>query len=303
MFKRLLLSMSLSFIPGMALACACGCQVFEVGTAAMLPTGEGGMAWMEYDFMNQDINWSGSKVAPEANNPDKRIRTDFYTAGMQYMFNRSWGMEAEVPYTNRYFRTTDDSGDFRSSQHDALGDIRIKGIYSGFSSDMSSGVTFGLKLPTGDHTFLGFDRDTDIGSGSTDMLLGAYHLGRLTNNNNWLWFINGQWDHAFMTQGQYRPGDEFDAAAGIYYDVGSVLGVGHLFPVLQVIGSDRQRDSGANANPGNSGYTRFLISPGLEYDVKSLKLYGDVEFPVYQNVNGNQLVAPVLFKFIVGYNF
>jgi hypothetical protein len=34
-----------------------------------------------------------------------------------------------------------------------------------------------------------------------------------------------------------------------------------------------------------------------------VKLYGDVEVPIYQNANGNQIVAPVLFKFIVGYSF
>ena len=41
----------------------------------------------------------------------------------------------------------------------------------------------------------------------------------------------------------------------------------------------------------------------MEYDINDIKVYGDVEFPIYQNVNGNQLVAPVLFKFILGYNF
>ncbi len=303
MINRVLLILLLSCSPGFAYACACGCGVFEVGTAAMLPTSEGGLAWLEYDFMNQDINWSGGKVAPEANNPDRRLRSGFYTAGMQYMFSRDWGVMAEVPYTDRYFRTTDDNNNPVSFKHDALGDIRLKGIYSGFSPDMSTGVDFGLKLPTGDHTFHGFDRDTDIGSGSTDLLLGAYHMGRLTANGKWDWFVNGQWDHAFLTQGQYRPGDELDAAAGIYFNAGSIAGYGAFSPLLQIVGSDRQRDSGANANPDNSGYTRLLISPGFEYDIKNLRLYGDVEFPLYQNVNGNQLVAPTLFKFIAGYSF
>ena len=31
-------------------ACACGCGVFDVGTASMLPQGPGGMAWLEYDL-------------------------------------------------------------------------------------------------------------------------------------------------------------------------------------------------------------------------------------------------------------
>ena len=52
-----------------------------------------------------------------------------------------------------------------------------------------------------------------------------------------------------------------------------------------------------------SGYQRLMLSPGVEYDVNNIKLYGDVEIPVYQHVNGNQLTAPVMYKFIVGYNF
>ena len=46
-----------------------------------------------------------------------------------------------------------------------------------------------------------------------------------------------------------------------------------------------------------------MLSPGIEADVGKWKLYGDVEFPVYQDMNGNQLVAHQLVKFIVSYSF
>jgi hypothetical protein len=73
--------------------------------------------------------------------------------------------------------------------------------------------------------------------------------------------------------------------------------------LLQLLVSVRQHDVGLNADPADSGYQRLLISPGVEYDVNELKLYGDVEVPVFQNMNGNQLVAPFALKFIVGYSF
>ena len=47
-------------------------------------------------------------------------------------------------------------------------------MYTGFFKDMSTGVIFGLKLPTGTYTAPGLDRDTQIGSGSTDLMLGGY---------------------------------------------------------------------------------------------------------------------------------
>ncbi len=47
-----------------------------------------------------------------------------------------------------------------SFEHSALGDIRIEGMYTGFSDDMSTGVRFGVKLASGDFTYSNFDRDT-----------------------------------------------------------------------------------------------------------------------------------------------
>src|SRR5579863_4814450 len=81
-----------------ASACACGCGVFSVGTSALLPNGTGGSAFFEYDYMNQTQDWHGTSSAPASANPDKDIRTDFYTVGLQYMFNRDWGVMVEVPY-------------------------------------------------------------------------------------------------------------------------------------------------------------------------------------------------------------
>jgi len=288
--------------PGFALACACGCGVFDVGTGTMMPTDEGGNVWFEYDFMNQQTNWHDASEAPKANNGDKLLRSNFFQFGGQYMFNRSWGVQGEVPFTDRYFKTTnDDTGDILHHQHSAFGDIHLQGVYSGFSDDMSTGVTFGLKLPSGDFTYSGFDRDTSIGTGSTDLLIGAYHMGVINKQFNW--FANGQWDHAFLTQGGYRPGDEIDAALGSYYNGFEIGKTSKIAPLLQLIGSYRVHDTGSAANPGNSGYERLMISPGIEYDIDAIKLYADVELPIYQRVNGNQIVAPVYAKFIVGYSF
>ena len=296
--------------PNDSWACACGCGVFQVGTGTMIPTGSGGRVWFEYDFLDQNKNWSGTSSAPAGNNEDKKITTDFFTAGVQYMFNRKWGVEATLPYWHREFKTTTDDpnpGDTSTFKHDDIGDAQIRGIYSGFSDDMSTGITFGLKLASGNFTYPNFDRDTSIGTGSTDILLGGYHMGDLTGMTArhlpFKWFVNGQVERAFLTQDGYRPGDEFDGALGIYYDAFRVGKSGNISPLFQLIGSVRAHDKGVNAAPSDSGYQRLLISPGIEYDVNKVRLYGDVEVPVYQNMNGNQLVSPVQLKFIVAYNF
>lgn len=295
--------LALALAPGIASACACGCGVFDVGTASMFPSGSGGTAFLEYDYMDQNRNWSGTSRAPAANNADKEIRTDFYTLGMQYMFSRSWGVEAELPYWNRYFKTTANSGDIVGFTHSAMGDVRLKGLYTGFSPDLSTGISFGVKLPNGDYTYPNFDRDTEIGTGSTDLLLGAYHLGSLTASGSWSYFVQANYEHAVATRDGYRPGDELDTALGTYYNGGAYGAITKVAPVLQIIASYRLHDSGPAADPADSGYQRVLFAPGIQLEFTDVKLYGDVEIPVYQHVNGNQLVAPVLVKFVVSHSF
>ena len=73
--------------------------------------------------------------------------------------------------------------------------------------------------------------------------------------------------------------------------------------MAQVIASERSSDGGGNANPDNSGYQRVLLSPGVEFHLHPVKVYADVELPVFQHVTDNQLVAPVLFKLTVSWMF
>ena len=302
-------------VPGLALACACGCGVFDVGTAAMIQTQPGAMLYLEDDYQNQNQNWVGSHAAPAANNADKEIETNFGGVGLDYNFNRDWGISVKVPYWLRTFRTDigpPGSADIQSYRHNALGDVRLLGTYTGLSPDMSTGLSIGVKLATGDWTYPNFDRDTSIGTGTTDLLLGGYHLGTISVESHTKWFVEALFERAFNSRAGYRPGNETDAAAGLIYD-GFKFGQGAtLSALVQVIGSSRLHDSGVNADPPNSGYQRVLLSPGLEADLGKWRLYADAEFRVYNYANAapsvategtqGQLVATTLFKFIVSYS-
>lgn len=275
----------------------------------MLPEGPGGTAYLEYDYQNQNSNWSGSSKAPAANNSDRQLETAFYTAGFEYFFNRAWGVQFELPFDHREFRTMGGaSGDqLVSLNWTALSDIRLKAIYTGFSPDMSVGLSFGLKLPTGNYThndpYDDIDRDSEIGTGSTDLLLGGFFRHQFAADPRWKWFTQAEWDQPVMIRDQYRPGAEVDAAAGIYFE-GWRKGTTSFTPVAQVIGSYRASDSGANsAHPVATGYRRIMLSPGVELHVRGLSFYADVEWPVYQHFTGDQLAASVLFKVIVSHEF
>ncbi len=275
----------------------------------MLPQGPGGMLFEEFDYMDQNMNWHHTSPAPAEDNGDKDIRTEFTTLGLQYMFNRKWGAEVELPYDFRHYAAT--SGG--STSWSSFGDLKLQGIYTGFKEDMSAGLTFGLKLPTGNdshdmNTIL--DRDTELGTGSTDILLGGFYRHSFGSvAPDLIWFAQLELDVPVLIQGGYRPGVELDTSIGAYYQ-GLSLGKLKITPIAQVIPSERTSDTGSWASggvndPGEvaSGYQRVLLSPGIEFDVHPVTIYADVEFDVFQNSRGNQLVAPELFKIVVSYMF
>jgi hypothetical protein len=288
-------------------ACACGCGIFDAGGSSMFPHGEGGLSYLEWDYQNQHENWHRGSRAPGIDNPDKQIETHFITLGLQYMFNPDWGVQIDVPYDVRHFVTTGGAtgDDIVSLRYNDLGDIRVRGIFDGFLDDHSLGVTFGFKLPTGNYAyqdaFNDLDRDTELGSGSTDLLLGAFFHRQLWRG--WSMFAQALFDLPVLQRDHYYPGLELDASVGTLYTFDVAEGA-TVAPLLQVIESARTSDGGkAAAHPVASGFHRLVLSPGIEVNAGPVMVYGDVEVPVYIHVTGDQLIAPVLFKAMVGFKF
>ncbi len=327
----------LSAVSTQALACACGCGVFDIGGFNFGQSGGpmGITVWGRYDYMDQNQNFEGTSKAPASDNSDKEIRTSFYTVGGSYMINRDWGVMAMIPFYQRAFTTTYSPdgmtnyiGTFNMF---APGDLKVMGSYSGFIPDHSFGVLFGLRLPTGQwrsptYTVGGttysiangnsiYDRDSLPGTGSTDVIIGAFKRGFLTDDQKLVYFVQATYEFAFMTIEGYRPGNELDAAAGLSYDFGAYGPFTSVAPLGQVLNSWRKNDSGwaGVPDPLNSGYERVLLSPGLNLGVGAFNIYADVEIPVYQFVNhaanvgiegtDGQLIASTLYKLQVSYAF
>lgn len=301
--RILLILMALAAMsPAGCLACACGCGVFSVGTGALVADGAGQVAFLEYGHVDQDQNWSGTSSAPAADNADKDLRTSFYTVGAQFAFSRDWSASFSVPYIDRSV-TGAESGVPETVHRAGLGDARIFGKYTGLSADRSTGIEAGLKLPTGDYRFAGFDRDSSLGTGTTDLLLGAYHLANLGADRQWTTFLRAQWAYALAQRAGYRPGDELDAILGISYAGWEFGRRGTLAPVLQLIGVERGRDRGTAGDPVNTGYRKLLLAPGLELDEGAFKIYAELEFAAFQDVDGDQLTARRQYKATISYRF
>jgi hypothetical protein len=326
----------LGFTTTAARACACGCSVFDVG-GGLLPqeNDSGGRIFTEWWHSDQNQNWIASSKAPASANSDKQLATDWYTVGFQYMFNREWGVMARLPYVNRNLTTDTGSplGVQTFNSHD-FGDLEVMGMYTGFFSDISTGVIFGLKLPTGVYNAPGIDRDSQTGTGSTDLILGGFHRGMLSGDNAWQYFSQIRYQQPFLYRSAadpqgffdgnlgvvqvYKPGYQVDGAAGVLYNnLYNVLGLDKITPLFQLIASHRDHDRGDAADPFNSGFDRLMISPGVEFtkvldeaNNRVLKFYVDVEIPVYYRTNAannagteGQLIAPYLLKMVTSYNF
>ena len=170
-----------------ASACSCGCNVFNVGTQSLFPNSEGNLIFVEYGYANQKTPWHNNYKPLVNDIHHQQIKTQSVNVGFQKSFNRSWTMQAKVPFVkrllvNKVYNHMSDSEGVEKINHNAVGDIKLIATYTGINQDMSSGINFGVKLPTGSNDYSKFGSSAQIGTGSTDIILGAYKILHLEQN-------------------------------------------------------------------------------------------------------------------------
>ncbi len=282
-----------------AKGCACGCGVYTVGTRWMMVTSPGPRLFLQYSYLDQNQNWAGLGESPATLNSDRLIKTGFFTFGGQYMFDRDWGIMAELPFWTRSWEGIGDNALGNSINHAAFGDVRVMGMYTGVSEDMSTALQAGVKIPTGPFTLSGLDRDLQIGTGTIDGLVSGYQM---VPEDGWGLFAQISADFPLNERSGYKPGTELNGAIGGHYE--GLLSDFNIVPIVSIIGSFRGRDSGVQADPDNTGYTRIFFSPGIEVILAdAIHLNFDFGIPLYSNVNGNQLLSRWLINSVVSYQF
>lgn len=243
---------------------------------------------------------------------------------MDYAINQKWNVAFDLPLVIRdHAHTFDYAGGWvvQQAKFNELGDMRVVGKYKFDSDDhyAGSGITFGFKLPTGainktmtpqDPTALpgtpyALDRSSQPGSGSTDIILGAYYHHD-SANTPWGWFASGQLQSAVSTRNDYRPGNGMSLDVGVHYAFSPAL-----TGMLQLNTQVKERDSGLFANTTHSGGHSLNLSPGLSYAVvPKTRLYSFVQLPIVQYVNGDatnpdlrQLTAPWSFSIGISHSY
>jgi hypothetical protein len=195
---------------------------------------------------------------------------------------------------------SDPADEAYDSKTSGLGDVKVLARYQGFVPQHNLGILFGFKLPTGSHTLTGvstdpaspgdvaaIDRGLQPGSGTTDVILGAYTFDSLSKN--WDYFAQATVQAALNSKDDYKPGTGVNFNLGVRY-----MGLDNLIPQLQVNTRYVNHDTGANADPTSTGGTLIYLSPGLVVPVtKQASIYGFLQLPLYQNVRGVQLTPRV----------
>lgn len=219
-------------------------------------------------------------------------------ATLDYAYDDRWGVSVTAPVVEReHLHIHNHRGAKIPERWDftSLGDVRLLGRYQWRTENAENaslgyyGLNFGVKLPTGSIRERNQDgdlaeRSLQPGTGSTDLMLGAYHSRLLANSNSAL-FVQGLLQHRLATREDYKPGNRLSLDAGYRYDATPRLGLMLQFNALFVA-----KDKGLEAEPNDSGGSFLFVSPGVSYAIaQNVQLYGFFQQPLRQHVNGVQL--------------
>lgn len=312
---------------------SCGSAFCPIDThwdAQGLTHNEGLSLDLHYSWAKADRLRAGSNRisadAPSASGEeleDKRTINQILSADVEYAINPRWNIAVGIPLVIRDHTHTLDSTTGAAIEQQAkfsqLGDIRVVGKYKldGGNPFSGSGIRFGLKLPTGDinktmspndpadpATPYQLERSSQPGTGSTDLILGAYRYSG-TPGSAWNWFISGEAQAPIDTRDAYRPGKTLNLNLGLSRTLSSSASA-----LLQLNTQHRGRDTGANANPASGGYS-INLSPGLSVAVAAqTRVYGFLQVALRQYANtdpavpgSGQLTAPWSLALGINHHF
>lgn len=257
---------------------------------------------LRYEYIRQDQPLAGKDKVAVGQIPrdhDEISTTNRnWVAALDHGFGANWGVNVSAPLVDRYHQHLETATqELETWSFSALGDMRVLGRYQ-FDSHQHGdarydvwGLNFGLKLPTGRFHERNVDgelaeRTLQPGSGTTDAILGAYFSSSLPLRDL-SWFAQALYQAPLNEREDFKPGNRFGFDLGMRYEAGERAGL-----MLQLNYLQKGQDKGAEAEPEDSGGTFLYVSPGASWNLtRDLQLYGFVQVPVYQKVNGVQLVA------------
>jgi hypothetical protein len=308
-FSQTLLVSQLALLFAAPAAASCGatfCTLNGDWRALGVWNEPGLQADVRYDFIDQDRPRAGSKRVAVGQIPrlEDEVRTLNHNVllDLAYNFSDGWGLSLQLPWVSRkheHILNTQDGAEMEHWDISDLGDARIT-LRMPLVKDSGFGLSLGLKLPTGRTTATNSagelaERTLQPGSGSTDTVLGLTYHSR-PSHDAISWFGQTSWQHAVTTRDAYQPGDRYSLDVGGRYAFNQ-----DWSGIVQANFQLRARDSGANAEPEDSGGRVLYISPGIAGP--NTQIYAFVQLPVYTYVDGVQLTVGKSLSVGIGHRF
>ncbi len=266
-------------------------------------TGPGMRADLRYEYINQDQPLAGRErisvgAVPHHHDEVKTLNRNLVTT-LDYSVTPTWGVSLQAPWVDRLHKHIHNhlGGKLPETWNiSGLGDIKLIArhqLTSAADSMNTRGLMAGVKLPTGQTDATNPDGDRaeaslQPGSGTTDVIAGMYVNGPM-NFGTYLatGFIQAQIQAPLNVRAEFRPGNQYTLDVGMNY-----LFAPAWSGLLQINMHVKDRDRGANAEPLDSGASFVWLSPGVTYSLnRAAKIYGFIQLPLYQRVNGVQLTA------------
>lgn len=291
-------AITLSVIPGTVFA-SCGTAFCSINTqwdVQGVSMDAGTRVGLRYEYIDQDQLRAGVNEVAVGEIPhhhdEVRTLNKNWLFSVDHTFNDSWGASLIVPYVDR---SHEHIHNHMGTPHDEawdfgrLGDARILGRYKPL--EQKPGFLFGLKLPTGKYDIANEDGDEaertlQPGTGTTDVILGIFYGTRSLSSPS-LWFVQASWQQVLNERADFKPGHQLLLDGGYRYDANHKVGL-----MVQINGLIRDKDSGDEAEPDDSGGEYLYLSPGVSLTVShSVQVFAFLQQPLYQHVNGVQLTA------------
>jgi hypothetical protein len=242
-------------------------------------------------------------------------KNQFVTATIDYTFDEAFGIALQLPYLMRTHKHTiaDPVAPFvESFSASALGDIKAVGRYRFALNDRSSiGFKAGLKLATGkknianDQGVIPGEVSLQPSNGSTDLIVGGFWQAGAPSDAL-SYFAQGMLQTSLNHLADYKPGNQINLDAGARYALGKSVSA-----LLQLNYQVNAKDEGLNLPADASGISgsstggKFLyLTPGVSVVVApSTNVYGLIQIPLSQNVNGEQLTTSSSFTLGINHRY
>jgi hypothetical protein len=313
----------LALVPAAGWACAtCGCTV-DSDAAMGYSAASGWRVNLEYTYIDQDELRAGTGStgsAPVVNNPsnpalgggeiERQTINRYLTLGVSYRPDSDWNFTLLAPYVSRdhttygtqlepYAPSETAPGEISGAHVASFGDAKFIVAYQGLLPTHNLGFQLGLKLPTGQYgtrvkfndgpeTGTPLDASLQAGTGSTDIIAGAYYFQPVSQDFDA--FASVQFQSAVAHEqkqpgNDFRPGNSATLSFGLRYEANP-----KWVPQLQVNVYRKSADQGALADTTDTAGTIAYLSPGLTVQLAhKLHFYTVLQVPLYSNLDGYQL--------------